>query len=173
MLFNLQSSIYLLTSTVVSNLERMIALANEFFDWKNDPGQIAVDESVLKRLKQIHPATLNEEIDGDGPVAWILVIPTTRLVMEKFLAGSLNEQQLLDATQSGEQYEAIYLCSALVLPEFRGKGIAKRLTLQAIEEMRKGHPVSALYYWAFSPEGKSLAEAVAAQTSLPLFLKTK
>ena len=157
----------------MSNLERMIALANEFFDWKNDPGQIAVDESILKRLQQIHPSTLSEEVDGDGPVAWILAIPTTRMVMDQFLAGDLNEQQLLDATQPGEQYEAVYLCSALVLPEFRGQGIAKRLTLNAIQEIGKTYSIGALYYWAFSPEGKSLAKAVAAKASLPLFLKTK
>jgi len=155
----------------MGNLERMIGLANEFFDWKNDAGQIAVDEGVLERLREIHPATLCEEIDGDGPVAWVLVIPTTRGVMEQFLAGRFTERELLEHTSPGEQYQAIYLCSALVLPEYRRKGIAKTLTVRVIEAIRRDHRIEHLYYWAFSEGGKALGGRVAMECRLPLLLR--
>ena len=47
------------------NLERMIRLADEFFDYKDDPEQIAVDEEVMKKLQRLDPSSLSEEAN-DG-----------------------------------------------------------------------------------------------------------
>jgi hypothetical protein len=61
----------------VSNLERMIKLADDVFDIKSDPDQLDVNQDVITRLQRIHPATVSEFNDGNGPAAWVLVIPTT------------------------------------------------------------------------------------------------
>ncbi len=151
-----------------SNLERMIRLAEEFFETKNDPTQISVTAEVMERLRRLHPATLTEQDDGEGPVAWILAIPTTNSLMNRFIAKQINEQELLDETPLHGTYEAVYLCSALVLPEHRGKGLAKKLTCQAIESIRMEHPIKYLFYWAFSIEGTKLAESISRKTGLPL-----
>ncbi|GEM_PF-4894150 len=103
------------------NFIRMIQLAEEFFETRHDPSQISVDEKVQKTLLRIHPATMGERRTKNGPIAWAIVIPTTNDIMHKFLADEINEQQLLDQTPIGVSYDAIYLCSALVLPEFRGE----------------------------------------------------
>ncbi len=150
------------------NFERMIALAEEVFGMRNDPDQIWVDQEIMARLEAIHPATMGEVADENGPVAWMLVIPTTRNVMQDFLDRKISEKQLLEATFSGVNATAIYLCSALVLPEHRGKGYAKRLALDAIRAIRKDHPIDSLYVWSFSDEGRSLAKRVAALAGLPL-----
>lgn len=147
----------------------MIQLAEEFFATKNDPTQISVTPEVMERLRQLHPATLTEQDEGEGPVAWILVAPTTNDLMKRFIAKQINEQELLDETPLGGKYEAIYLCSALVLPEHRRKGLAKKLTCQAIESIRKDHPIKHLFYWAFSQEGVRLATSVAREMDLPLY----
>lgn len=152
-----------------SNLERMIRLAEEFFGTRNDPTQISVNEEVMARLQQIHPATLSEERDEQGPIAWMLVIPTTHELMEQFIAKAINEQELLAKTLPGCTYDAIYLCSALVLPEHRGGGIAKKLVGRAIESIRKEHPIKYLFYWGFSVEGEKLATNVAREFGLPLY----
>ena len=73
----------------------------------------------------------------------------------------------------GTCYEAVYLCSALVLEEHRRKGITKRLALQAIGNMRKDHPLKALFVWAFSPEGDLAAETIARLAELPLYKRVK
>jgi predicted GNAT family acetyltransferase len=88
--------------------------------------------------------------------------------MEKFVAKKISEQQLLDLTSPASVYDAIYLCSAMTLPEHRNKGIAKRLTLEAIESIRKTNPVKELFVWPFSVEGKRLAESIAKIAGLPL-----
>jgi hypothetical protein len=153
------------------NLRRMIALAEEFFDMKNDPDQLSMGPETMEKLRDIHPATMSEESDKNGPIAWMLVIPTTRAVMEEFTRGSINERVLLERTSPGSTYDAIYLCSALVLPEFRRTGLAKRLALRAIQSIREDHAIQALYYWGFSSQGDELAASVARESGLPLFAR--
>lgn len=151
-----------------ANFDRMIALAEEVFGMRSDPNQISVDQEVMARLEAIHPATMGEVADENGPVAWMLVIPTTKEVMEDFLAKRISERQILDRTSSGEKATAVYLCSALVLPEHRGRGYAKRLALDAIRAIRKDHPIDTLYVWSFSVEGRGLAVGVARESGLVL-----
>lgn len=150
------------------NLSRMIRLADEFFETRNDPAQISVTEDVMEHLRRIHPSTLTEENNGTGPIAWIMVIPTTWAIMELFIAGQITERAILESTPLDIPYDAIYLCSALVLPEHRRRGIAKRLAIDAISSIRKDHPIRELFYWAFSVEGQKLAESVARSVGLPL-----
>ena len=153
---------------MTSNLDRMIQLADEFFQTKNDPSQISVTEEVMERLKQIHPSTMSDHTEGDGPVAWVLLIPTTRDLMNRFIAKDISEQDLLNMTPFEGPFEAIYLCSALVLPEYRNRGLAKQLTCRAITEIRNDHPIMWLFYWAFSREGTNLARNVAQAVGLQL-----
>lgn len=156
----------------LSNFERMIQLAEEVFDVKNDANQLSVDEKVIEHLNRMHPSTVSEFDDGNGPVVWILLIPTTLDLMNRFINKSITEQELLDLTPLDIPYEAIYLCSAMVLPEYRNKGIAKRLTHEAIENIKKQHPITSIFVWPFTKEGNSLAEGIAKLSSLPL-LKRK
>jgi hypothetical protein len=150
------------------NFKRMIALAEKFFDVKNDPDQISVDEETRTRLLAIHPNTMSEVRNDDGPIVWILVIPTTMDIMEQFLARNINEQALLQKTSPGDRYEAVYLCSALVLPEHRGKGLAKQSAVQAVKEIQKQHSIKQLFAWTFSQEGEKLAISIARELELPL-----
>jgi ribosomal protein S18 acetylase RimI-like enzyme len=153
----------------LTNFERMIQLADEVFAVKNDPNQLDVNENVIKRLQKIHPATVSEYDDGNGPVAWLLLIPTTLDLMNRFLEKKISEKELFNLTPLNTKYEALYLCSALVLKEYRRKGIAKRLALNAMERIRKDHPLKALFSWAFSKEGDLGSEALARFTKLPLY----
>lgn len=149
----------------------MIRLAEEFFDMKNDPEQLSVDEESMARLRAIHPGTMSEEKDENGPVAWVLVIPTVHALMEVFIRGEINERELLEKTLPGGVYDALYLCSALVLPEHRGKGLAGRLTSRAISSIRTDHPLRSLFYWSFSGAGDTLAASVAREFDLPLYVR--
>jgi hypothetical protein len=150
------------------NLARMIRLAEEFFNTRDDPDQISVTEEIMTRLRNIHPATLTEETNEQGPVAWILVIPTTEAIMERFISKEINERELLEHTPLTGSYHAIYLCSALVLPEHRGRGLALSSLCRAIDAIRRDHPIESLFFWAFSKEGERLAGAAARESGLPL-----
>lgn len=157
----------------LSNFERLIKLADEVFAYKTDPDQLDVNQNVMDKLRRIHPATLSEYDDGNGPVAWVLLIPTTLELMNRFLKHEISEKELFELTPEDSVYDALYLCSALVLEEYRRKGITKQLTLAAIENIRRNHPLKALFVWAFSKEGDRASEAIAELASLPLYKRIK
>jgi ribosomal protein S18 acetylase RimI-like enzyme len=151
-----------------TNFERMIQLAVETFAAHNDPEQLDVNDEVIRKLERIHPAAVSERTDGDGPVAWGLMIPTTTALMNQFVAGEISEGELLDKTPLDKKYDALYLCSAMVLPEYRRKGLAKQMAIDAIRRIRAEHPVKNLFTWNFSKEGAILAESISRHESLPL-----
>ncbi|MBX7124086.1 MAG: hypothetical protein K1X47_00190 [Cyclobacteriaceae bacterium] len=153
------------------NFERMIQLADEVFASRTDPDQIDVNEDVLDHLRAIHPAAVCEHATEEGPVAWVLLFPTTEALMNDFLNGKISERALMELTPLQTSYSALYLCSAMVLAEHRRQGIALRLCLDAIDSMRTEHPIQHLFVWTFSEEGRFAAEAVARHAGLPLLLK--
>lgn len=151
-----------------SNYERLIALADQVFEVRNDPEQLDVNEVVMQKLEAIHPSTLSDKDFGEGPILWILLIPTSLELMNQFLDGKINERKLFELTNPGMNYEAVYLCSALVLEEYRNKGYATEVTVEAIRHIQKDHTIKSLFYWPFSEGGKKAAQAIAAQLQLPL-----
>ena len=157
-----------MTGSKPSNFERMITLAEQVFDVRNDPDQLDVDQNVLSKLESLHPSSVSEEDKGEGPIAWVLLIPTTSTLMDYFLQGKISERELFLRTEKGISYDALYLCSALVLEEFRECGIASRLTLEAIRSIANDHPIQKLFVWPFSNEGLELAKKLSAKTNIPL-----
>lgn len=156
----------------MDNYQRMLDLVVNFFDTRNDPDQISVTDVEREHLEKIHPATMSEVANEDGPILWLLILPTTTALMEQFISGALTEKQLLDQTPVGIAYNAIYLCSIYVLPEFRKQGLAKKTTLEAIAKIRANFPIKDLFYWPFSDEGKELALSISKELNLPLHERT-
>lgn len=154
-----------------SNFERMLALAESQFDTRNDPNQLDVNENIISQLLEIHPSAVIEKDDGDGPVTWIILIPTKKSIMSDFLEGKISESRLFELTPKGDVYDAIYLCSAMTLEEYRNKGVTKQLCVDAVNSIRDTNPVTALFVWPFTKEGEVLAEKIAAATGIELYKK--
>jgi hypothetical protein len=152
-----------------SNFERMIELSDEVFSSRTDPDQLNVNEKVMEHLQLIHPDTISEYDEGNGPVCWILCIPTTLQLMHQFISKEISERELYELTPLTTKYEAIYMCSALLLEEFRGKGIAQNIAIKALESIQKDHSIKALFFWAFSKEGEKLASKISSVMDLPLY----
>ena len=151
------------------SIERMIRLAEESFHASEDPSVVGVTDVMIDRLRRMHPSTVSEECDEAGPIAWVLLLPTTHELIARFLAKSLTERQLFEATPDDATYDVVYMSSALVLPEYQRRGIARRLIIDAVRSIGKDHPIRELAFWPFSAEGRLLAESVARECRLPLF----
>jgi predicted GNAT family acetyltransferase len=89
--------------------------------------------------------------------------------MTQFINKEISEKDLYELTPLNSKYETIYLCSALLLEEFRGKGIAQNLAKRAIESIQKDNSIKALFYWSFSKQGEKLAEKLSELMVLPLY----
>lgn len=145
-------------------------IIDDVFATRKDPDQLQVTPGQQKKLLAIHPATLSEYSNDDGPLIWALMIPTTRPVMEEFIQKRISEKQLLDSTSPGEEYDCIYLCSVTTLPEARGQGLTKQLCLDAINAIRTQHPIKTLFAWPFTTGGEKLARSLSNATGLGLQL---
>lgn len=156
---------------ISENLKRMIELADKVFSVKDDPAQLNVTPEVMDKLKLLHPSCISDMDYGEGPVAWLLLIPTTKEIMQKFVSGQINENELFEETKPGMKFDAIYLCSALVLEEYRRKGIIKQLALESISNIRKDYPIKYLFSWPFSEEGRKTAENISELIRLNLINK--
>ena len=152
-----------------TNFERLIELSDEVFSSRTDPDQLNINENVMEHLQLIHPDTISEYDDGNGPVCWILCIPTTLDLMNQFINKEISERELYELTPLNAKYEAIYMCSALLLEEFRGKGIAQKVGMKAIENIMLDHSIKALFFWSFSKEGEKLADKASGLLNLPLY----
>lgn len=153
------------------NYKKMMAVIDSVFETRHDPDQLQVTPKQMKKLLAIHPSALTEKATNEGPVIWVLIIPTTEVVMREFIAGSITEKQLLEKTESGISYDCLYLCSATTLPEYRGKGDTKRLCIDAITSIRKDHLIKTLFVWPFTNEGEKLATSIAKECGLELLTK--
>ena len=156
-----------------SHFERMIQLAAATFAAHNDPDQLDVDEAIMKQLQDLHPATISQHIEGDGPVCWVLFIPTNIAIMNQFIQGHISEGTLLKLTPLQAKYDELYLCSCLVLPEFRRQGIAKKVAYASIKILREDHPIKNLFVWNFSDEGAAFSATIARHEGLPLLERKK
>lgn len=154
-----------------SNFEKMIQLSEEIFSVKNDPNQLSIDEEVMQQLTKMHPNTISKYDDGNGPVSWVLLIPTSIELMNQFISNKISEKDLFEKTPLGIPYEALYLCSAITLTEYRNKGITKKLITNAIDQLLIDFPIKTLFVWSFTKEGDLLSDKLALHYNLPLLKK--
>jgi hypothetical protein len=153
------------------NYSRMLDLVDEVFSTRSDPNQIQVTQEQQNKIFAIHQFALTERSNEEGPLIWLLIIPTLKTIMEDFLIGKITEKEILDNTPIGVAYESIYLCSVTTLMEERGKGSTKELCMKAIDEIKKDNPIESLFVWPFTKEGEALAKNIANASHLKLFTK--
>jgi hypothetical protein len=155
------------------NEARMYELIDDVFDTQNDSTQLRFSENDIEKLISLSPHTLQEAANEDGPYAWISVFPTSLDLMNQFVSEQINERQLFDLTNKEDSNEVVYLCSAIVLPEFRNQGLALKFTIQAIEALQLSYPIRVALVWPFSDNGLRLAEKAAEACGLSLRARTR
>jgi len=153
------------------NYQRMYDLIDAVFSTRQDPDQLQVNAEQMRKLQALHPATLSEVASDEGPLIWALLIPTTELLMVRFLSALINEKQLLEQTTVDAEFDCIYLCSVTALPEVRGQGKTKALCLSAIKAMQRDFPAKYLFVWPFTDAGKKLAQSLALECGLSLKIR--
>ena len=151
--------------------KRGIEIGEEIFATEAAPDQMQVSEANFEKLKALDPNTIIYEVIDGEPVAWVVVVPTSREIMNKFLTKEIGEQRLLDLTQKQVSYPALYLCAAAVLPPYRRQGLAMRLMKEAIARMslEKGYQ---LYGWPTTAEGRAFHKKFEEETGTVVPIRT-
>lgn len=165
---NLLEDLKLHSSFEDNPFEKMSAIAEKFFGTKIDPDQIPVTKTSRLKLKELSPFGLNCALDENrDPISWVVCIPTTLNLMNEFISGKITEKEMFDRTEKSENYSALYLCSAITIPQYRRKGIARFLILESVNKFKELNPDIQLFAWIYSKEGSELSK------SLPFDIKFK
>lgn len=136
-------------------LDKMLDVAEQFFGTESDSQQMPIKKESFYKLQRLHPKTVIYKLENEEPISWVVILPTTIELMEKFLGGEINERELLDLTKPQDKYEALYLCAAFTLPDYRRKGYVLEMFKEAVKNIPHTENVK-LFAWPFSREGKEI-----------------
>lgn len=151
--------------------ERMAAIAEEIFGTEADPDQISITDESRAKLDSLTPHWCSDRFDEDGePVAWVVVVPTTKEIAHRFLDGSITERELLEQTQPQERYEALYLCAAVTMPAYRRQGLATSLFQEAIDAIPHTEDCL-LFAWTYSDDGRNALNGIARGLGRPVMIR--
>ncbi|MBN2142091.1 hypothetical protein JW711_02055 [Candidatus Woesearchaeota archaeon] len=152
-------------------LEQAMHQAEKYFKTAEDQDQIQVSMDSWKRIEALNPDALAYRLAHNGTLqGWALTIPTTRELMERFLAKQMSEKELLLQTKPQDSYDALYLAAAFVLPECRRQGMALELLKESIEKAPT-LPGAKLFAWGYSEEGKALAKKLGREIGQEILLR--
>jgi len=134
-------------------------IAERYFGTASDQDQIPITMESLDKLVSIDEDAILIKTDEHGePISWVVVIPTGKETMELFLDNAITEKELFDRAVAENKREALYLCAAFTVPEYRGKGYAQELFSRAVKKFAPTRETD-LFAWIYSPEGQGLFEA--------------
>jgi hypothetical protein len=151
-------------------LNKIIAVDEKFFRTTNDSQQIPITKEALDKILQLHSKAFLYKLENNEPISWVVVVPTSKDLADKFLNDEISERELLDLSKPQPVYEAIYLCSATTMPEHRRKGYVMKMMKEVILAIPHTEDVK-LFAWAYSPEGKSLMEKAARDFGVKIWIK--
>ena len=151
-------------------LDKMLDIGEQFFGTANDPDQMPATRESFYKLQRLHPKTVIYRLEKGEPISWVVVLPTSAELMEKFLRGEINERELLDLTEPQDKYEALYLCAAFTVSEYRRRGYVIEMFKEAINAIPHVQDVK-LFAWLFSQEGRRLTEKLNSVLGTKILIK--
>lgn len=154
-------------------LERkMDAIAESIFGTEENPDQIPITVESGEKLDKLTSHWIKYRLDEKGdPIAWAVVVPTTKELAEKFIGGEINERQLLDLTTPQEYYSAVYLCAVITVPNHRRKGLGLQLFKEAVTSIPTTEDFI-LFVWPVGEGGLELTQKVAQDLGKQLLIRS-
>jgi hypothetical protein len=144
-----------------------------YFDTEHDPKQMPINQEVHQWIKIHIPECAILIKHNDAVVGSTFILPCSLALMEAFIHGKLNEAQLLEHVRVNQinyqNMQAIYFCAAFIVSPHRGKGLAFQALLSSIKQITPKGKKLPLFYWAYSPAGKQIAEKLAMTLNVGLF----
>ena len=152
--------------------KKMDVIAERIFGTQHDPDQIPITKESGEKLEKLTSSWVKYRLDKNGdPISWVIFVPTTKEIANKFIKGEITERQVLDMTVPQEDYSALYFCAAVTIPEYRRKGLAIELVKEVIHDI----PTTSdylLFAWPYSKEGRSLIEKLEQVLERQIYLRS-
>jgi ribosomal protein S18 acetylase RimI-like enzyme len=135
-------------------------LVVETFGIDVDPEQLPPTPEVWQKLLEMNKNSIVVKRTDDGElIGSVCVVPTNEELMQKFIDAEITEKQLFEMTPLQKNYETIYVCAAIIKPEYRKQGWATKMLTESIVGVENGKEAQ-LFCWTVSPEGEKLVSAL-------------
>ncbi len=134
------------------------------------PDKYLVEANLENDLK-IQNLEINNIVcfkDNEKPIAWSIVLPTSRGSKTKFLNREITENQLFEDSINNQSFESLYIFAAIVLPNYRKRGFAKELARYQINYFKSTYKITDYFAWIFSPEGEKLIKSLESHNSIKI-----
>jgi GNAT superfamily N-acetyltransferase len=153
-------------------LERkMDVIAEEIFGSEYSPDHIPITVESGEKLDTLTSHWIKYRLDEKGdPIAWAVVVPTTKELAQKFISKEITEKELFDLTTPQQKYSAVYLCAVVTIPEYRRKGLGWQLLKEAVEAVAKTEDYI-LFVWPVGKGGLELSQKVASNLGRQLLIR--
>lgn len=159
------------------DVDDLLEMLESFFTTQYDSEQMQINGKSSKWVGENIPECSMIIKFGDEVVGSAFIIPCTKKIMEDFISSRINEAELVERVKAWEpdykKMKAIYLCSAFVKEEHRGKGLTLQGFVNSIKKIVPRRRNIVLFYWAYSKEGKNLAEKIAKKLKMKIFAREK
>jgi transcriptional regulator with XRE-family HTH domain len=152
------------------DFEKVAELAEEFFQTAKNYEQMPSEEITYEFIKKF-AGSLNVIKDNKKVIGHTFILPCDKKSMTDFIEKRITEKQLFYRIRdkiSANDYSALYLVSAQLIPEYQRKGLAVKSFVMQIKAYQKLIKRPVLFFWPLSKEGLSLAKKAADITGLEL-----
>jgi len=151
-----------------NNLEKLDKI---YFKNNIDSNQWVSDFKTNNKIIKTFKYSLIIFKDEELIIGYSLVIPSNKKLMIDFLTNKINETQLIKSNLKNVNllnFQTLYLCAAIILPEYRNQGYAKKGVLKSINYYKKSNKNIVLFSWSYSKSGNQLLQAISNTVKLPL-----
>ena len=148
---------------VPEDIREAALLAESYFHTEEDPTQLKASESNFSWIYYNFPQCMNIIKDAQKVIGLTFILPCTKIYMDDFLSKKMNECELFHKIQTTVHFgnfETIYVCLAYLKPAYRKLGLTLQSFIDSIQKLLVKKNNAELFYWAYSLEGKQLAEKI-------------
>lgn len=146
------------------DLEKICEIAENVFGTAEDPDQVDANLENSLKLRSVDSHSILVEKEGDTLVGWAVAMPSSLENMRAFLNEDISERSLFDLSVETVKHEALYLMAVIVLPEFRRRGVGKRVITKQLDYFLEKYPsISQVYAWPWSEGGEALIQSLSGE----------
>lgn len=159
------------TKLVFKDCEIAARMSEKYFQTTNDSEQLPITENSVWFRKNF-PESLNIIKNGKEVVGVTFLFLSDQTHMKLFLNKKISENELTEYFKKNyktKKFNQVYLSGAFIKTRYRGSNIAVISLVKQLEKLKKTVKYNTLFYWAYSPEGRAVAQKVAKRMHMKIY----
>jgi GNAT superfamily N-acetyltransferase len=143
------------------HIEQAVRIAEDAFKTQSDQSQMEIGDSTIRWTLAHIPKFWSLILIADECVGGAALLPSTKTMMNSFLAGEITESTVMEFAQANiehiHKFDCLYVAGITVRPGLQGRDLGTRALTHAIESAQAVQPnCKTLFTWIYSDSGARL-----------------